>query len=125
MFLVPEPVLHTSTSSLIHSIFCMQLELITRITGFYLDKYLQNENIEVWGKKNPETDFMQRTSYRIVYNRLYKSQPTLIWRKGRQGYSPQQNNPDRMVMGGQVLTSEIFHGASGVLVMPFLALGPA
>lgn len=46
----------------------------------------------------------QKRMYRIVYNRPYKSQPTLIWSKGRQGYSPHQRNPDKVMRGGKVLT---------------------
>lgn len=49
-----------------HSIFCIQLELITRITGFCLDKYLQHENTEVWGKRNPEPDFLQAIGQPVI-----------------------------------------------------------
>lgn len=78
-----------------------QLELIIAITGFCLGEFLQYKTTEVWKKTTtkPETGLMQRTRYRRVYNRFYKSQPTRIWRKEREGYASQQRNPDKMTRG--------------------------
>lgn len=44
------------------------------------------QNQRAWGEKNPktinpETGLRQKRLYRTVYNSLYKSRPTLIWRK--------------------------------------------